>query len=449
MLSSNKSILSPQAATYDTDKLLISTIDISKPSMCSVADISSNFLRVITQLWKITVTGTVDSDLKWANPNSIIPLRINAFATMLQLLGSSTMFLSKRGLTQLDGKDKWSLRAISKVLALIFDERELFGEQANEPFSKEFFAKKDVGAGKKAQKRRSHVRSNFEFHKDGNLHGSLENVSSVLGGSDFVFSGSASGSDLTLEMEAEMEFQAKAKEIAAKWKDGTKSSSESREAIGDEASSVPSETTKVRSLSEETPWIDSVNDFKSALETGYREAEGDSGKSEDDSEGKSRGELAAMEMINAFSGPLVGRRRFMTAPTPSLGTINEDAAGVVSPFVKARKNFQPLDSLDTELFLKPSKSKVKQFRRPKVIKERSKTIDLPPSAEEDGGDRSLEDIVSGITAADIHAFSPEEKKRTPVEIENESVKKIPTSDEEIESAGISFLEAIEKSFGLG
>ena len=59
LFSSNRVKNVTQATAYDREKLLISTVDISKPSMCSVSDVSSNFLRVILQLWKIAIAQIV------------------------------------------------------------------------------------------------------------------------------------------------------------------------------------------------------------------------------------------------------------------------------------------------------------------------------------------------------------------------------------------------------
>ena len=68
--------LSKSSTPYDTDKLLISTVDISKSSMCPTSDISEHLLRVISQLWKVLISGTGEPGLEWANPASIIPFKL-------------------------------------------------------------------------------------------------------------------------------------------------------------------------------------------------------------------------------------------------------------------------------------------------------------------------------------------------------------------------------------
>jgi hypothetical protein len=427
------------------DKLLISTVDISKPSMCSLSDVSSNLLRIILQLWKIAIAGTAESDLEWANPNSIIPLRIHAFATLLQLLGSSTVYLAKRGFTQLDGTNKWNLISLSRVLALLFDEGTLFGEHAEEPISRGFLAALDNSSKdptdpqKKTsnEKKRRHVRSNFEFlNNSDTLLGDDSSANNVYGGSDILFSGRSHGSDFLSGARQELKPNAKLdKPFLARSKS---------------ADAVPSST--------QTSWVDSVNDFKSALESGYRE-ETESDELSHDS-GSSSGNAAALSMIKAFSGPAVGSKRWMTAPAPNLATISEDAAGDAAAYDQAelQKNLGPLDSLDTELFLKPSKMKPKQMRVPNVKTKGAQSNDdtdvAPDNQEKDKPNGpTLEDISLSIARVgsdgdSAEEFTVEEKEKNQPRAGKVREDTLPTTDDEIESAGISFLEAIERNFGL-
>jgi hypothetical protein len=460
---------------YDMDKLLISTVDISKPSLCSVSDISSNLLRILLQLWKIGIAGTVESDLSWANPNSIIPLRIHAFATMLQLLGSSTLFLSKRGATQLDGTKKWTLISLSRVLALVFDEGTIFGDQAGESLDGVFFAdskthskvtaasnEKDELSPKSAtsDKKRRHVRSNFEFLNNSETMGGTKttrNRSASVDNSDFfgpsgiVFSGPSDALD-HLQTSPDRKGESSPRKSLQR-------SSLARSKSADAVHNTLFDPTP--------PKIDSVFDFKNALEASYRESEnscdepliGGSGESNSVTATNS-GEAAAQAMIKAFSGPVTGRRRWMTAPAPNLATIAEDsdATADVSAYKAEAERLGPLDSMDTELFVKKSKSKTKQMRVPNTKK-------TPASSNKEsttGGDSSspnkddsistkLEDIALSITKVEPDLKVPLSKEKKD---ESHGTKQqqgrddtLPTTDE-IESAGISFLEAIERSFGL-
>jgi hypothetical protein len=436
---------SSQATAYDTDKLLISTVDISKPSMCSLSDVSSNLLRIILQLWKIAIAGTAEADLEWANPNSIIPLRIHAFATLLQLLGSSTVYLAKRGFTQLDGTNKWNLISLSRVLALLFDEGTMFGEHAEEPISRGFLAALDnsskdpTDTQRKSsdEKKRRHVRSNFEFlNNSDTLLGDDSSANNFYGGSDILFSGRSHGSDFLSGARQESKPNAKLeKPFLAKSKS---------------AGAVPSST--------QPSWVDSVNDFKTALESGYRE-ETESDELIHDS-GSSIGNAAAQAMIKAFSGPAVGSKRWMTAPAPNLATISEDAAGDASAYdqVESQKNLGPLDSLDTELFLKPSKVKPKQMRVPNLKTKGAQSKDdtdvAPNNQEEDKPngpmleDLSLSKARVGSDGDSTEESTVEEKGKNRPRAVKVRQNTLPTTDDEIESAGISFLEAIERNFGL-
>lgn len=435
-----------QASAYDMDKLLVSTVDISKPSMCSLSDVSSNLFRVILQLWKIAIAGTSEPDLEWANPNTTIPLRIHAFATLLQLLGSSTVYLAKRGFTQLDGTSKWNLMSLSRVLAVQFDEETIFGEHAEEPYANGFFSNSvnknsskepaETQNSNPNEKKRRHVRSNFEFLNNSDaLLGEDGGAHSVYGGSDILFSGSSSGLDFISGERQNSKPSAKLdKPFLARSKS---------------ADAVPSN---------QTPWVDSVNDFKSAMKTGYREV------SENDDElvldGSGNSNAAAQAMIKAFSGPAVGSKRWMTAPAPNLATISEDTAGDASAYdqLESQQNVGPLDSLDKEISLKASKVKPKQMRVPNVNKRKGAStqddIDVAPdilNKDVSNGPPS-EDMLLSIATVASDGDSAEEstaaKEQNLPRVGKTRGSTLPTTDDEIESAGISFLEAIERSFGL-
>lgn len=359
--------LSKSSTPYDTDKLLISTVDISKSSMCPTSDISEHLLRVISQLWKVLISGTGEPGLEWANPASIIPLRIHAFATLMQLLGSASVFLSKRGMTQLDGSAKWNLISLSRVVSLMFDEGVIFGNQAEEPMCREFFATSEKAQAERLsplklpkhpkEKRRRHFRSNFEFFKNGSMGlstGSENSAADDLKDTSGVANSSTADSVNSVLQNTSNQTAVPSAEISL-------DSSTSSE--GHDQSTQPIDP----SLR-----IDSVTDFRSALETGTREAESDDPLYEGSNKGGAR---AAMAMIKAYGGmSSSGSRRWMTAPAPGLATIREDSDAVDSE-QKNVESFEPnnpagpLDSLDSELFLKNSRSSVKQMRVPRLQKD--------------------------------------------------------------------------------
>jgi len=340
----------PEDVQYETKKLLISTADLAKPDMCSVSEISLHLVRVCKQLWKVAVVGTGNHDLEWANPAAALPLRVNAFATLLQVLGSSTVFLSKRGVTQLDGNGKFNFPSLGRVMGLLFDEKEMFGDSNDEIVSDEFLSllrgdQRIRNLSSKKGKGR-HIRSNFEFGNGSDGVTAIISENPYLGETS---SGTTSRAD---------------------------ESATERTPCLEKTSDMPSPPTL--GLGEKTSneskacKIDTVNDFKNAMQTGNREKEFE----DIIHEGQFSGNAAAASWIAAFGDSSGGNRRWMTAPAPGLSTIQEDAGDGEEPKPSNRKaiagNQGPLDSLDAEIILsgdsKANASKkrpVKQFRVPK------------------------------------------------------------------------------------
>lgn len=336
----------PENIQYETKKLLISTVDLAKPDMCSISDISLHLVRVCKQLWKIAVVGTGNHDLKWANPAATLPLRVNAFATLLQILGSATLFLSKRGVTQLDGNGKFNLLSLSRVMGLLFDEKDMFGDSYDEVFSSEYLSvlMGDERVQKSSSKRanRRHIRSNFEF---GN-------------GSDGVSAIIQDNSSETLSQLADVSTIQGPSSTEKKAEKSPMSAAELREKLTNDSKS---------------PKMDTVHDFKNAMQTGNRENEYEDAIHE----GQFSGNETAASWIVAFGGSSGGNnRRWMTAPAPGLSTIQEDTGYDEEQKYSDRKatkaNQGPLDFLDKEMILSKDaaanggkKRPVTQFRIPK------------------------------------------------------------------------------------
>jgi hypothetical protein len=343
----NASLLSTQSEhhQYEAKRLMISTVDIAKSDMCSVSDVSTHLLRVAKQLWKISIVGTGNHDLEWANPAATMPLRVNAFATLLQILGSSTLYMSKRGVTQLDGSGKWNFVTLGRILSLLFDEEEMFGIHGEEAISEELMSKLsgsrrgEVNDGSSKKRSRRHVRSNFEFYNNGAVGGGSEGLGAVSDG------------DTT------MPSPDNADRVAV-----------SRPTTSEDDESSPLSTLERRDrLNQEsdTPKVDSLADFRSALQAGSRDGEFD----DDIHKGKYTGNAAADSWIKAFGGSSGGaNRRWMTAPSPGLATIREDGGDddeedAFEESSSPAKPFGPLDQLSSEI--QPSKNPVRQFRVPK------------------------------------------------------------------------------------
>ena len=326
---------------HENATLLTSVVDLANVSMCPVPEVSEHLIRVVRHLWKVIVCGTDETDIRWANPAAFFPLRVQGFATLLQLLGSCTLYASKRGLAQLDGSTKWNMIAISRVLALAFDEGSVFGDTAAEALVPEAFRTPNVRAVTRAplskEKRRRHVRSNFEFLNNAAARDNSQNQRNV----------------------------AESREILGILRAPDVSSFSSMAYFPDESSTQP-EPKPVK--------VDSVTDFRSALKAG-------SEASEDDGllyDGSNTGSPAALAMVKAYSGPQAMSRRWMTAPSAGLATIREDAdddgdmmIGVLNEIPKSRKDIGPLDSLDAERVVKASSSSVKQMRVPKIKRKAS------------------------------------------------------------------------------
>ena len=67
------------------------------------------------------------------SPESLIPLRLNAFAALLRAISSVSDHMTNAGLRQLDGNSKWNLLALGKVLSMLFDEGAIFGGVLEDP----------------------------------------------------------------------------------------------------------------------------------------------------------------------------------------------------------------------------------------------------------------------------------------------------------------------------
>eukprot|EP00985_Skeletonema_marinoi_P026104 scaffold19927_cov73-Skeletonema_marinoi.AAC.1 len=107
--------------------MLAPVVNLSKGSKCSPTDVMPHLIRVVGQLYRVAVTGTGEPSILWASPDSLIPLRLNAFAALLKVISSVSDHMTNAGLRQLDGNSKWNLLALGKVLSMLFDEGAILG----------------------------------------------------------------------------------------------------------------------------------------------------------------------------------------------------------------------------------------------------------------------------------------------------------------------------------
>ena len=376
--------------------LLELTIDVANYQVCGVHQSTVHLMRMMSMLWRIMVIGTGEADLVWANPGTSLPLRVHSFATLLHLVGSTTMFLSRNGVTQLDGVSIWDVATLSKVLAAAFDERKLFGSAAVEVIDEEQWLQQEFlntasSSGSPSEKRkRRHVRQTYEVYND------LLSRDTASSGTD---SRDLPAVDEDDEGPADIPLEPLDIDLGAICGKGP-----------DKESLSPS---SLDSLPKREYKVDSKADFQSAFRSAS--AADDSDGFESDNHNKT--------ILQAFGGMSGGRGRFMTAPSRALSTIREindeelDLLSNGSEITSETPRSKEDETLDDALILKTGKSSVKQFRKPD-LKKAHRANTLPPKQKE--------------------------IPRPQIVKKQSSVPKT----EEIEEAGAKFLESLSGNFGV-
>lgn len=158
------------------ERLMESTIAITDHQLCPVSQSASHILRIMSRLWRSLVCGNGEPNLAWSNPGTACPLRTHAFATIVHLVGATSLYLAKNGLTQVDSTKKWNVVTFGRVLALLFNEGSLFGSQSVEKFDEAYWStpealnpspvKQKSPAKKSVPKRRRHFRNNYDLFND-------------------------------------------------------------------------------------------------------------------------------------------------------------------------------------------------------------------------------------------------------------------------------------------
>lgn len=158
------------------DRLIESTIAITDHQLCSVSSSCWYILRIMSRLWRSLICGNGEPNLSWSNPATCTPLRVHSFATIVHLVGVTSQHLARNGVTQLDGNRRWNVVTFGRILALLFDEYVLFGDQAVEKFDENYWAskeafntsppKKSPTTKKSLPKRRMHFRNNYDLFND-------------------------------------------------------------------------------------------------------------------------------------------------------------------------------------------------------------------------------------------------------------------------------------------
>jgi hypothetical protein len=151
---------SPRVVPVEEKTLLELVVDMARPQLCSPAKSTSHAFRIVSSLWRIVTVGTGTPDLVWANPAARIPLRIQAFASLLHIIGAATIFMAKNGVRVVDGTKEWNVAEMGRVIALLFDERKLFGIHVNE-ISNASYQRPNVNSS--PMRKKTHIRQNFEL----------------------------------------------------------------------------------------------------------------------------------------------------------------------------------------------------------------------------------------------------------------------------------------------
>ena len=400
-------------ADEETDRLIVSTIDISKPSLCPPSVISTHWVRTVLQLLKIMIAGNGEAALLWANPAAVIPLRIHAFATFLQVFSSGSAYFMKNGATQMDGKNKWNATTLSRLVAMIFDESSLFDNKRNhaeEPFDPEEWNSSPTAtpvtpcpdestpapAGSKCHRKR-HTRTNSDnFFIFSNAVSSID----MLASERMTRKKSGSRNPITPLPDLSNIFS------AMNDKKGM--------TIGDLDTTADCRGHSQLDRSEQLTSIgklDSKIDFHHALMAGTIDVAVPD-ISPTFSAGNGVGNISGCSNNKSNSS---SRRKFMTMPLAALATIREDIDSdevresdrLVILLQQPNNSMSAIDdTVDTEMVINDKNSSIKQMRVPRVSK-------------------------SGVIPKCIDRGT-----------EGGEVRTVLTNDEDIESAGAAFLDVL-------
>lgn len=349
------------------------------------------------------MSGNGEPSLLWANPALVLPLRINAFATLMQLINFVSSHLSKFGLTQLDGKSKWNITTLGRIVSLFFDEENMFlhDESMIEPLDKKAWefpsTDKKIQRPKLIQRKSSGSRKRHVRTHSGSLIFSSDNAEETSPSQ--LRSRSRSTSDLDADtVSSVLHTAVKDNASISGEEDGEKHSAE-----------IESPTYSSEESEAKPNFLDSLFSVNSTLDN---------------------------DPFGSLGDPGTGRRKFMTLPTNALATIREDndselsTSSIISnsPLKQDRNvsescssintSFKASSTLDPDIVRKTPGRSVKKMRVPKIS----------------GGSPA-----AGNMEHDL-------KEEKPLDGGDERV--LLMDDDAIETAGTEFLDAVGKSLGF-
>lgn len=456
------------------ESLLDSVSSLAKPQMCSTSQMSTHLLRVTTKLWKTFVFGTGDTDLTWANPAAIVPLRVHAFGSLLQIIGNVSLYMLKSGVTQVEGgTSKFDMVTLGNVLALLFDEEAIFGHGITEVLGDSDLWLKSTNKANgakntdksttssepdtppateestaKPKRKNRHQRHTFEFRTSVDV----SDPTSAL--SDFSFGASSGPTSRGRSYSAEetstpSSFSLPKPSIVSRSRTAPSSGIDTKAGSDLDMSHLSPPSRPKSSLK-----ADSVADFKSNMEIGLSE---NTENSFDDPLTASN-VSSLMQKFGGMSG--AGKNRWRTAPAPNLMTIREDEPPTeepppLPPTKELVPDDGPEDSVASEMVLQQKKTSTKQMRVPKIGGKAAhvKDFDLSTigSKAADSSHTHAENNIA-LSMVTEKAAASSNKYNTlsgpPGSARQSPIFSTPKTEDEIFSAGNDFLDSIGSNFGL-
>ena len=416
-----------RGALAETERVLLEpVVSLAKSSRCPHSDLCSHLLRTVSQLWRMAVSGVGEPSILWASPQTLIPLRMNAFATLLHTVSSATHHMSKTGLRQLDGHSTWDITALGKVLSMVFDEQTIFGgplekpiveERAMQPSGSEASSPtSDMDGTKKPSPiLRSKTSDQASLSTSTVRPQIIERYSSV--------ESPPKCAPKQFDVDAMLGLKSPTEPGSAGVFQDDESVPHTRgaEAPGNDLSTVAAQLPSSITSDAAGLNIDTKTDFMSALKASLDESDhGSSMQSLDDS--------------RPVTGPAGNRRRWMTLP---LAPIQEhDGVG----FSANSTNPTSLKAVPSDMVLRHEErnTRSKQFRVP--AKSQDNHIDAEVAAD------GLTSFLDSLSHPDTIEKGDEKESSHKIASKQRS---LPTSNEEIESAGTAFLDQISKNLGIG
>jgi hypothetical protein len=373
-------------------KLLDPVLSLTKSSKCPHSDLMTHLVRVVAQLWRTAVSGAGEPSFLWASPESLIPLRLNAFATLLHTVSSASHHMATSGLRQLDGSTMWDLPSLGKLLSLLFDEWALFGGPLETPAPIKIPSPSILSISKPEV-----------VSKDRRAR-STSVVPAIITRPSIVARYASEESPKIARVNAF--------DVDAMLKPNIILKSNDVSGI-DDINLLTSGAAGFK--------VDSKNDFMSALNASL-DPEPDILKDTTEQKIISRGSETTFKA--GMHGPAANRRRWNTLPLKSLATIQEnDGERALS---QSNTSLKEGESIESELILHPGEKekKSRQFRVPQFNP--NSIVELLPRIANENQSKA-------------------EDKTSPTAVKQRT---LPTDDTDIETAGTAFLDAISKTMGL-